>query len=167
MRAPKVQDSLSWGKRKSQAVAAEDAEIISAATSSLNKFANDGSFMDEILSKKKNDFDGSLQENVKSEKFLPDADKPVEMSANIKEQDLHSPSLKVIQSQLTFFLSLILPNATPLWIFKGTGSLLNLLISRFCLDTVSVSLLRIFCPRLFCFYTLIGFVLLCKIRRMR
>ncbi|KAF7827697.1 CWF19-like protein 2 isoform X1 [Senna tora] len=93
MRAPKIQDSLSWRKRKSQ-VAAENAGIISAAASSLNKFSNDGSFMDQFCSKKKNDFDGSVQENVDSEKFSIDVNKPVEMIANIKEQDPHAPTVK-------------------------------------------------------------------------
>ncbi|CAI8582928.1 unnamed protein product [Vicia faba] len=51
MKAPKVQDSLSWRKRKSQFVVAEGAEIVAAAVSSLNKFANDGSFMRELVSK--------------------------------------------------------------------------------------------------------------------
>lgn len=51
MKAPKVQDSLSWRKRKSQFVVAEGAEIVAAAASSLNKFANDGSFMRELVSK--------------------------------------------------------------------------------------------------------------------
>lgn len=45
MRVPKLHDSLSWGKRKSQNMSAEDAGLISSAVSSLNKFANDGSFM--------------------------------------------------------------------------------------------------------------------------
>ncbi|XP_028790953.1 CWF19-like protein 2 [Neltuma alba] len=93
MRAPKIRDSLSWGKRKSQAVAAEDARIISAAASSINKFANDGNFMDEFLSEKKNDFDGHVQEDIKVESSPSDADRPAQMSPNIKEQDPHTPGL--------------------------------------------------------------------------
>ncbi|KAF8401823.1 hypothetical protein HHK36_012769 [Tetracentron sinense] len=55
MREPKIQDSLSWRKRKGQSMSTEDAGIISAAVSSLNKFTNDGSFMLE-----NKDADGSL-----------------------------------------------------------------------------------------------------------
>ncbi|XP_058769478.1 uncharacterized protein LOC131643305 [Vicia villosa] len=51
MKAPKMQDSLSWRKHKNQFVVAEGAEIVAAAASSLNKFANDGSFMQELVSK--------------------------------------------------------------------------------------------------------------------
>ncbi|CAN1841174.1 CWF19-like protein 2 [Linum perenne] len=49
MRAPKVRDSLSWGKQKTPKVSANDAIIISSAASSLNKFANDGNFMNQVL----------------------------------------------------------------------------------------------------------------------
>ncbi|XP_059632401.1 uncharacterized protein LOC132275045 [Cornus florida] len=49
MRAPKLQDSLSWGKRKSQIMSTKDAGIISSAISSMNKFSNDGSFMNEVM----------------------------------------------------------------------------------------------------------------------
>nr|XP_027090161.1 CWF19-like protein 2 [Coffea arabica] len=48
MRIPKVQDSLSWGKRK---MPAQDINL-SAAVSSLNKFSNDGSFMRDFMQKK-------------------------------------------------------------------------------------------------------------------
>lgn len=51
MKAPKMQDSLSWRKRQNQFVVAEGAEVVAAAASSLNKFANDGSFMRELVSK--------------------------------------------------------------------------------------------------------------------
>lgn len=49
MRVPKVRDSLSWGKRRSQNMPSKDAAVISAAVSSLNKYSNDGSFMQEAL----------------------------------------------------------------------------------------------------------------------
>ena len=95
MRAPKMQDSLSWGKHKSKAVAAEDAKIISAAASSINKFADDGSFMDEFLSKKKDDFDGHIHENIEVERSSSDAYRPAQMSENIKKQDPQTPGLGV------------------------------------------------------------------------
>lgn len=52
MRVPKVQDSLSWGKRK---MPAQDINL-SAAMSSLNKFSNNGSFMRDFMQKKNDDF---------------------------------------------------------------------------------------------------------------
>ncbi|XP_038703649.1 CWF19-like protein 2 isoform X2 [Tripterygium wilfordii] len=54
MKAPKVHGSLSWGKRKAQNLSMEDAAVITAATASLNKFSNDGSFMSEVLSQSTN-----------------------------------------------------------------------------------------------------------------
>ncbi|XP_017976219.1 PREDICTED: CWF19-like protein 2 [Theobroma cacao] len=51
LRAPKVRDSLSWGKRKRQNTPAKDAAVVSAA----NKFANDGNFMHEFLRKQGTD----------------------------------------------------------------------------------------------------------------
>ncbi|CAN0904409.1 CWF19-like protein 2 [Linum grandiflorum] len=49
MKAPKVRDSLSWGKQKIPKLSTSDASIISSAASSLNKFANDGNFMNQVL----------------------------------------------------------------------------------------------------------------------
>ncbi|KOM28901.1 hypothetical protein LR48_Vigan609s003300 [Vigna angularis] len=74
MRKPKVQDSV-LGKRKShQHMVAEGAGIISAAVSGLNKFSNDGSFMQDFVSKMSNNFDGPLLERS--------AEVKNEMSAN-------------------------------------------------------------------------------------
>ncbi|PKI48326.1 hypothetical protein CRG98_031274 [Punica granatum] len=55
MRKRKVDNTLSGGKRKFHDVSAKDASLISAAASSLNKFSNDGSFMDEALWEQRND----------------------------------------------------------------------------------------------------------------
>uniref|UniRef100_A0A2N9JAU7 Cwf19-like C-terminal domain-containing protein n=1 Tax=Fagus sylvatica TaxID=28930 RepID=A0A2N9JAU7_FAGSY len=66
MREPKVQDSLSWGKRKSQNLSSNDAGIVSAAVSSLNKFSNDGSFIDKVLRQQNNDPIGSSEGNLES-----------------------------------------------------------------------------------------------------
>ncbi|KAK2972960.1 hypothetical protein RJ640_022017 [Escallonia rubra] len=60
MKVPKLHDSLSWGKRKRQAVSTKDADLISSAMSSLNKFANDGSFMREVMHQKSDDSGGSF-----------------------------------------------------------------------------------------------------------
>ncbi|KAI4357684.1 hypothetical protein L6164_001618 [Bauhinia variegata] len=85
MRAPKVRDSLSWGKQKSQLVAAEGAGIISAAASSLNKFSNDGCFMREFLKEKGHNSDSSDHGNVVSEKVSPERNKTVESDAAVKD----------------------------------------------------------------------------------
>ncbi|XP_073224129.1 uncharacterized protein [Cicer arietinum] len=87
MKAPKVQDSLSWGKKhKSQFFSAEGAEIISAAASSLNKFANDGSFMRELVSKESGNSDGSILENFEAEKVSSDVNTPGERNAVVKNK---------------------------------------------------------------------------------
>ncbi|PIN25061.1 hypothetical protein CDL12_02196 [Handroanthus impetiginosus] len=54
MRMPKVHDSLSWGKRRSKNMSTEDTALVSAAISSLNKFSNDGSFMEKLMPKEDN-----------------------------------------------------------------------------------------------------------------
>ncbi|XP_048333604.2 uncharacterized protein LOC107422825 isoform X2 [Ziziphus jujuba] len=53
MREPRVQDSLSWGKKKglNTRFAKDDASLVYEAVSSLNKFENDGSFMRQVLQK--------------------------------------------------------------------------------------------------------------------
>lgn len=67
MREPKVQESLSWGKRKSQNLSSKDSGLISAAVSSLNKFSNDGSFMHEVFQRQNNDPGGFVEsESVSS-----------------------------------------------------------------------------------------------------
>lgn len=67
MREPKVQDSLSWGRRKNQNISSKDASLISSAVSSLNRFANDGSFMHSALRQPKNYPLGSVEGNVETE----------------------------------------------------------------------------------------------------
>lgn len=47
MRKPR-QDNFPWKRNKGQNVSSEDKSLTSAALSGLNKFANDGSFMDAI-----------------------------------------------------------------------------------------------------------------------
>ncbi|KAJ8765166.1 hypothetical protein K2173_011426 [Erythroxylum novogranatense] len=55
MKAPKNNDSLSWGKQKCQKKFTDDGGLISAAATCLNKFANDGSFMTEVLCQQNSD----------------------------------------------------------------------------------------------------------------
>ncbi|MCL7028962.1 hypothetical protein MKW94_008652 [Papaver nudicaule] len=57
MREPKVHDSLSWRKRKGTVMSKETAQVISAAASSLNKFANDGSFLRQLASNRNKEDD--------------------------------------------------------------------------------------------------------------
>lgn len=94
MRAPKVHDSLSWGKRKGQNVSTKDAGLISDAVASLNKFTNDGSFMDQVMHQQNIGSGGPLGSssskrdgNVMSEPVSLDTNQPGEgskqaMSAN-------------------------------------------------------------------------------------
>ncbi|XP_042486715.1 CWF19-like protein 2 [Macadamia integrifolia] len=88
MRAPRVHDSLSWRKSKGQKMSSEDAGLISVAASSLNKFANDGSFILEF-SHHQNKDDGSMgssHANYERDKYTDSAvvssktDKPSEDS---------------------------------------------------------------------------------------
>ncbi|XP_024019954.1 CWF19-like protein 2 [Morus notabilis] len=91
MRAPKVKDSLAWGKRKSQNVSTQDDGLISEAVSSLNKFSNDGSFMREVLQKQSNKSDGPAGENEKSE---------IETSSVVRDSSLSANQLAAKAFQL-------------------------------------------------------------------
>lgn len=57
MRLPNVQDSLSWGKRGKKHLSVEDNALLSAAMSNMNKFSDDGSFMDKFAIQKSNNSD--------------------------------------------------------------------------------------------------------------
>ncbi|TKY50947.1 CWF19 protein 2 [Spatholobus suberectus] len=101
MKAPKVRDSLSWGKRKSQQAVAEGAGVISAAVSSLNKFANDGSFLCDFGSKMSNNSDGSVLESVELEKVSLEANTHGERSAVVKnEMSANQLAAKAMQLRL-------------------------------------------------------------------
>ncbi|XP_073038005.1 uncharacterized protein [Primulina eburnea] len=67
MRVPKVHDSLSWGKRGHKNLSTEDTALVSAAMSELNKFSNDGSFMDKFMPQK--DADSGGRGNSSSQAF--------------------------------------------------------------------------------------------------
>lgn len=58
MKAPKVRDSLSWGKRRNQNTS--EAGLVSDALSGLNKFENDGSFLREFDHQHNRNPDSSL-----------------------------------------------------------------------------------------------------------
>ncbi|XP_030510272.1 uncharacterized protein LOC115725011 isoform X1 [Cannabis sativa] len=65
MKEPKVQDSLSWRKQRNQNVSTQDAGLISDTISSLNKFADDGSFLRGVLQKQSNNSGRSSPERDK------------------------------------------------------------------------------------------------------
>ncbi|XVF62947.1 hypothetical protein PTKIN_Ptkin09bG0049800 [Pterospermum kingtungense] len=85
MRAPKVRDSLSWGKQKIQNNPTKDV----AVTSAVNKFSNDGNFMQEFLRKgNDNGIAGSHTnhgENLDSEVVASETNKPSEDATMFKE----------------------------------------------------------------------------------
>lgn len=86
MREPKVRDSLSWGKQKSQNVSSRDAGLISAAVSSLNKFLDDGSFASEFLKQQSENTKGdSVNTKVQSELVVPTSEKPNEDCVSTKD----------------------------------------------------------------------------------
>ncbi|KAF7139278.1 hypothetical protein RHSIM_Rhsim07G0057600 [Rhododendron simsii] len=60
MKVPKLHDSLSWGKQKRQTMSSKDSGFISSALSSLNRFANDGRFMNEVTCQKDDEPGGSV-----------------------------------------------------------------------------------------------------------
>lgn len=81
MKAPKVHDSLSWGRRKGQHMRSEDAALVSNALSSLNNFSNDGSFMSEFVNQQKKPERGSLEASSSKS----DAVEEVESDSAIKK----------------------------------------------------------------------------------
>ncbi|CAL5392560.1 unnamed protein product [Camellia sinensis] len=89
MKVPKLHDSLSWGKRKSQIMSSnKDSDLISTAMASLNKFANDGNFMSEVIRQQNDDRGGSpynCERNVESELVSLESQKPGESSAVVNQ----------------------------------------------------------------------------------
>ncbi|CAN1286671.1 CWF19-like protein 2 [Linum perenne] len=85
MRAPKVRDSLSWGKQKTPKVSANNAIIISSAASSLNKFANNGNFMNQVLGQTNDLGSSNAKLEVVSRADSSEMIQPVEGTVVIKE----------------------------------------------------------------------------------
>ncbi|XP_022158360.1 CWF19-like protein 2 homolog isoform X2 [Momordica charantia] len=86
MREPKVRDSLSWGKQKSQNTSSKDAGFISLAMSSLNKFSDDGSFASEFLiQQSENANDDPTKTKVQSELVFSKSEKSNEDSVSAKD----------------------------------------------------------------------------------
>ncbi|KAF5803029.1 hypothetical protein HanXRQr2_Chr06g0266521 [Helianthus annuus] len=88
MRMPRPDDFLFWGKRKNQNMSVKDAGVISYALSSMQKFTNDGSFMQQFKSQqqqqeKQND-DSCTDRNTH---IMPDVSKskePLSSTADVK-----------------------------------------------------------------------------------
>ncbi|KAG2401287.1 uncharacterized protein HKW66_Vig0196770 [Vigna angularis] len=88
-------------RKSHQRMVAEGAGIISAAVSSLNKFSNDGSFMQNFGSKMSNNSDGSVFESVELEEVPLEANTPVERSAEVKnEMSANQLAAKAMQLRL-------------------------------------------------------------------
>ncbi|XP_042380872.1 CWF19-like protein 2 isoform X2 [Zingiber officinale] len=92
MRRPK-HDNLSWKKRRSSNMSAEDKSLISSAISDLNKFANDGSFMERISQHQNksadvstNSADPSPRENDQVEKRLQSLKEEVYEEKSLQSQ---------------------------------------------------------------------------------
>lgn len=83
MRVPKVDDSLSWRKRRGQNLSARDAdaELISSAMSNLNKYSNDGSFLHTTLGQQRN-------VSGDSSSSQPAHDRKVDMSEENKPREV-------------------------------------------------------------------------------
>ncbi|KAJ0780826.1 putative cwf19-like protein [Helianthus annuus] len=88
MRMPRPDDFLFWGKRKNQNMSVKDAGVVSYALSSMQKFTNDGSFMQQFKSQqqqqeKQND-DSCTDRNTH---IMPDVSKskePLSSTADVK-----------------------------------------------------------------------------------
>jgi len=79
----------------------EGAGVISAAVSSINKFSNDGSFMQNFGSKMSDNSDGSVLESVELEDVPLEANTPVERSAEVKsEMSANQLAAKAMQLRL-------------------------------------------------------------------
>lgn len=83
MRVPRSDNSLSWGKRKSQSqsMSVKDASVISSALSSLQKFSNDGSFLREFKSQKDDDSSTNVSK-IEESSYKEDTQIKPAMSAN-------------------------------------------------------------------------------------
>lgn len=82
MRVPRSDNSLSWGKKKSQSMSMKDADadVISSALASLQKFSNDGSFLNKFKSQKDDDLNLISSTNVS---------KSEEQSSHKQDTDTH------------------------------------------------------------------------------
>ncbi|XVF38371.1 hypothetical protein REPUB_Repub20aG0095700 [Reevesia pubescens] len=101
MRAPKVRDSLSWGKPKKQNTNAKEAGVISIA----NQFSNDGNFMREFLSKQGNDTVTSFScinhdGNVHPDVVASETKKPSEAATTMLKETLSTNQLAAKALQL-------------------------------------------------------------------
>lgn len=86
MREPKVRDSLSWGRQKSQNVSSKDAGFISLAVTSINKFSDDGSFASDFLRQQSENTKGDpVKTKTQSQLVVSTSDKPNEDCVSAKD----------------------------------------------------------------------------------
>jgi len=136
MRAPKVHESLSWGKRKGQYVHKKDAELVSRAVSSINKFSNDGNFMQDFIKQPDKAVVGS-----------PDAANP--KSGEIHESQFDSSVQKSVEEKQPLSANQLAAKAMQLR-FKGKHEEAEKLLVRYHLMFLlpDYSSRFLFCPRL-------------------
>lgn len=84
MREPRVRESLSWGKKKTQTTFTKDASLVYDAVSNINKFENDGSFMHEVIHKQSS-AGGPIGENIKPNLVSVDTGRPGENGGAVKD----------------------------------------------------------------------------------
>ncbi|CAO2841070.1 unnamed protein product [Amaranthus hypochondriacus] len=102
MKAPKVHDSLSWGRRKGQKLRSEDATLISNALSNLNKFSDDGNFMNEFMNHHKRPEGGSDDVlNSKTDAILEaESDSAIKISEEKQPLSANQLAAKAMQLRL-------------------------------------------------------------------
>ncbi|XP_073148161.1 uncharacterized protein [Henckelia pumila] len=99
MKVPKVHDSLSWGKRGYKNLSTVDTALVSAAMSGLNKFSNDGSFVDKLMAQK--DADSGGRGYSSSQTFEHRVEhKPVKFEGEITTEDVVSVKPSISANQL-------------------------------------------------------------------
>ncbi|KAL4590336.1 hypothetical protein LXL04_003265 [Taraxacum kok-saghyz] len=99
MRVPKSDNSLSWGKKKSQSQSqsqSTDASVISSALSSMQKFSNDGSFLREFKSQK-NDESSSNVSKSEEPSFKEDTNTTTHIKPGLSANQL---AAKVVQLRM-------------------------------------------------------------------
>ncbi|KAL8208789.1 hypothetical protein R6Q57_008201 [Mikania cordata] len=84
MKMPRRDDSLSWGKRIDQNMSVKDAGVISSALSSMQKFTNDGSFMQKFKSQQQQKIDDSFTNHSTSDMSDVPKSEPSSSTPNIK-----------------------------------------------------------------------------------
>lgn len=93
MKMPKVHDSLSWGKRGSKKLSADDSALVSAAMSNMNRFSNDGNFMAMFMSEGEKQGDQSISSNYEARA----ESSSVDFTSRDNKEDAEMPSMSANQ----------------------------------------------------------------------